>query len=88
MDEIAFVCVYVVVDLGERPGVLLIMSSSGLHTTESFDIVLRGNGFTLGRQTEGVVCSFIVDGVTFRKYDKTTYIALSLTLKLDMIFHR
>lgn len=57
--------VYVVVDLGERPEVLLIMSSSGLHTTESFDIVLRGNGFTLGKQ---VLCSFIVDGVTYSKY--------------------
>lgn len=66
VDEI--VRVYVVVDLGvdlgERPEVLL-MSSSGLHTTESFDIVLKGNGFTLGKK---VLCSFIVDGVTYRMY--------------------
>lgn len=81
-------CVYVVIDLGERPGVLLIMSSSGLHTTESFDIVLTGNGFTLGKQTGGVICSFIVDGVTYSKYDYSTYIDLSLTLKLDMMLHR
>lgn len=81
MDGIAFlcVCVNVVVDLGERPGVLLIMSSSVLHTSETFDIVLRGNGFTLGRQTEGVLCSFIVDGVTYSKYGYTAYTDLILT---------
>lgn len=87
MDEIAFVCVYVVVDLGERPGVLLIMSSSGLHTTESYEIVIEVNGVTLAKKT-GVVCRFTVNGVIYSKYDKTTYIVLSLTLKLDMIFHR
>ncbi|KAJ4942321.1 hypothetical protein JOQ06_012187, partial [Pogonophryne albipinna] len=31
----------------------------------SFDIVLRGNGFTLGRSNEGVICSFIVNQQTF-----------------------
>lgn len=71
---------YVDFDLGECPGVLLIMSSFGLHTTESFDIVLRGNGFTLGRQTEGVVCNFIVDGSNYSKYGYTAYIDLNLTL--------
>lgn len=38
-----------------------------LHSAESFDIVLRGNGFALGRSNEGVVCSFIVDQQTFSK---------------------
>lgn len=39
-----------------------------LHSAESFDIVLRGNGFALGRSHEGVVCSFIVDQQTFSKF--------------------
>lgn len=71
------VCMYVDFDLGECPGVLLIMSSSVLHTSETFDIVLRGNGFTLGRQTE-VICSFIVDGRTDSEYGYTAYTALNL----------
>uniref|UniRef100_A0A673X711 Anthrax toxin receptor n=1 Tax=Salmo trutta TaxID=8032 RepID=A0A673X711_SALTR len=33
---------------------------SCLPNTESFDIVLRGNGFSVGRGNDGVVCSFIV----------------------------
>ncbi|XP_016306208.1 anthrax toxin receptor 2-like [Sinocyclocheilus anshuiensis] len=43
---------------------ILTVEPSSVCVNQSFDIVLRGNGFTLGRQTEGVVCSFIVDGAT------------------------
>ncbi|XP_058630666.1 ANTXR cell adhesion molecule 2a isoform X2 [Onychostoma macrolepis] len=43
---------------------ILTVEPSSVCVNETFDIVLRGNGFTLGRQTEGVLCSFIVDGVT------------------------
>uniref|UniRef100_A0A8C2H7V5 Anthrax toxin receptor n=1 Tax=Cyprinus carpio TaxID=7962 RepID=A0A8C2H7V5_CYPCA len=42
---------------------ILTVEPSSVCVNETFDIVLRGNGFTLGRQTE-VICSFIVDGRT------------------------
>ncbi|XP_043095451.1 ANTXR cell adhesion molecule 2a [Puntigrus tetrazona] len=45
---------------------ILTVEPSSVCVNETFDIVLRGNGFTLGRQTEGVLCSFIVDGVTLQ----------------------
>ncbi|XP_050965808.1 ANTXR cell adhesion molecule 2a [Labeo rohita] len=45
---------------------ILTVEPSSVCVNETFDIVLRGNGFTLGRQTEGVLCSFIVDGVTHK----------------------
>lgn len=32
--------------------------------TETFDIVLQGNGFTLGRSSQDVVCSFRVNQQT------------------------
>uniref|UniRef100_A0A3Q4MXM3 VWFA domain-containing protein n=1 Tax=Neolamprologus brichardi TaxID=32507 RepID=A0A3Q4MXM3_NEOBR len=47
-----------------------------LHSTESFDIVLRGNGFAIGRSNEGVVCSFIVGQQTFSKWRKPRVKAL------------
>uniref|UniRef100_A0A3Q1HYF6 Anthrax toxin receptor n=1 Tax=Anabas testudineus TaxID=64144 RepID=A0A3Q1HYF6_ANATE len=39
---------------------ILTVEPSSVCVNESFDIVLRGNGFTVGRSNEGVVCSFIV----------------------------
>uniref|UniRef100_A0A9J8BLG0 Anthrax toxin receptor n=1 Tax=Cyprinus carpio carpio TaxID=630221 RepID=A0A9J8BLG0_CYPCA len=45
---------------------ILTVEPSSVCVNQSFDIVLRGNGFTLGRQTEGVVCNFIVDGSNYR----------------------
>ncbi|XP_048044136.1 ANTXR cell adhesion molecule 2a [Megalobrama amblycephala] len=46
---------------------ILTVEPSSVCVNQSFDIVLRGNGFTLGKQTEGVICSFIVDGVTYKQ---------------------
>lgn len=43
---------------------ILTVEPSSVCVNESFDIVLRGNGFTLGRSNEGVVCSFIIDHKT------------------------
>ncbi|XP_051552475.1 ANTXR cell adhesion molecule 2a [Myxocyprinus asiaticus] len=45
---------------------ILTVEPSSVCVNQSFDIVLRGNGFTLGRQ-EGVLCSFIVDGDTYNE---------------------
>uniref|UniRef100_A0A7N6BDT7 VWFA domain-containing protein n=1 Tax=Anabas testudineus TaxID=64144 RepID=A0A7N6BDT7_ANATE len=42
---------------------ILTVEPSSVCVNESFDIVLRGNGFTVGRSNEGVVCSFISDGM-------------------------
>uniref|UniRef100_A0A8C1LPR0 ANTXR cell adhesion molecule 2a n=1 Tax=Cyprinus carpio TaxID=7962 RepID=A0A8C1LPR0_CYPCA len=50
---------------------ILTVEPSSVCVNQSFDIVLRGNGFTLGRQTEGVVCNFIVDGSNYSKYGYT-----------------
>uniref|UniRef100_A0A3P8TT34 Anthrax toxin receptor n=1 Tax=Amphiprion percula TaxID=161767 RepID=A0A3P8TT34_AMPPE len=44
---------------------ILTVEPSSVCVNESFDIVLRGNGFTPGRSNEGVVCSFIVDQQTY-----------------------
>uniref|UniRef100_A0A8C9XLG7 Anthrax toxin receptor n=1 Tax=Sander lucioperca TaxID=283035 RepID=A0A8C9XLG7_SANLU len=44
---------------------ILSVEPSSVCVNESFDIVLRGNGFALGRSNEGVVCSFIVGQQTF-----------------------
>ncbi|XP_068422969.1 anthrax toxin receptor 2 [Clinocottus analis] len=44
---------------------ILSVEPSSVCVNESFDIVLQGNGFALGRSNEGVVCSFIVDQQTF-----------------------
>uniref|UniRef100_A0A3B5BA59 ANTXR cell adhesion molecule 2a n=1 Tax=Stegastes partitus TaxID=144197 RepID=A0A3B5BA59_9TELE len=51
-----------------------VLSQVCLHSTESFDIVLRGNGFTPGRSNEGVVCSFIIDQQTISKSWKLQYV--------------
>ncbi|KAM7391095.1 hypothetical protein PAMP_021811 [Pampus punctatissimus] len=39
---------------------ILSVEPSSVCVNETFDIVLRGNGFMLGKSNEGVVCSFIV----------------------------
>lgn len=39
-----------------------------VYFPETFELVLRGNGFTLGRTNEAVVCSFIVGQQTFSKH--------------------
>ncbi|KAJ8380488.1 hypothetical protein SKAU_G00012660 [Synaphobranchus kaupii] len=44
---------------------ILSVEPSSICVNESFDIVLRGNGFTLGRSAEGIVCSFIVNQETY-----------------------
>ncbi|XP_066510003.1 anthrax toxin receptor 2-like isoform X2 [Hoplias malabaricus] len=49
---------------------ILTVEPSSACVNQSFDMVLRGNGFTLGRTKEGVLCSFMVDGITY--YEKPT----------------
>ncbi|XP_076005530.1 anthrax toxin receptor 2 [Genypterus blacodes] len=44
---------------------ILTIEPSSVCVNESFDVVLRGNGFTIGRSNEGVICSFIVNQQTF-----------------------
>lgn len=44
---------------------ILSVDPSSVCVNQSFDIVLRGNGFTLGQSSEAVVCSFIQNGQTF-----------------------
>uniref|UniRef100_A0A3Q1H3K2 ANTXR cell adhesion molecule 2a n=1 Tax=Acanthochromis polyacanthus TaxID=80966 RepID=A0A3Q1H3K2_9TELE len=46
---------------------ILTVEPSSVCVNESFEIVLRGNGFTPGRSNEGVVCSFIVDQQTYNQ---------------------
>ncbi|KAG7481347.1 hypothetical protein MATL_G00065870 [Megalops atlanticus] len=46
---------------------ILSVEPSSICVNESFDIVLRGNGFTLGRSAEGIVCSFIVNQRTYNQ---------------------
>ncbi|XP_061586657.1 ANTXR cell adhesion molecule 2a [Cololabis saira] len=43
---------------------ILSVEPSSVCVNQSFDIVLRGNGFALGRSSEGVICSFIVNQET------------------------
>ncbi|XP_077571885.1 anthrax toxin receptor 2 [Stigmatopora nigra] len=50
---------------------ILSVEPSSICVNESFDIVLRGNGFALGRSAENVVCSFIVDQQTFNHKPST-----------------
>uniref|UniRef100_A0AAY4DYR9 Anthrax toxin receptor n=1 Tax=Denticeps clupeoides TaxID=299321 RepID=A0AAY4DYR9_9TELE len=40
---------------------ILSVEPSAVCVNDTFDIVLRGNGFMSGRAKEGVVCSFVVD---------------------------
>uniref|UniRef100_A0A3P8YAJ5 Anthrax toxin receptor n=1 Tax=Esox lucius TaxID=8010 RepID=A0A3P8YAJ5_ESOLU len=44
---------------------ILSVEPSSVCVNQSFDIVLRGNGFSVGRGNEGVVCSFIVGQQTY-----------------------
>ncbi|XP_054466478.1 ANTXR cell adhesion molecule 2a [Anoplopoma fimbria] len=50
---------------------ILSVEPSSVCVNESFDIVLRGNGFALGRSNEAVVCSFIVDQQTINRKPTT-----------------
>uniref|UniRef100_A0A8C6SE72 Anthrax toxin receptor n=1 Tax=Neogobius melanostomus TaxID=47308 RepID=A0A8C6SE72_9GOBI len=51
---------------------ILSVEPSSVCVNQSFDIVLRGNGFALGRSSEGVVCSFIVDEQIYSESHTTT----------------
>uniref|UniRef100_A0A669ERM4 Anthrax toxin receptor n=1 Tax=Oreochromis niloticus TaxID=8128 RepID=A0A669ERM4_ORENI len=55
---------------------ILSVEPSSVCVNQSFDIVLRGNGFALGRSNEGVVCSFIIGQQTFSKWRKSRVKAL------------
>ncbi|XP_064163622.1 anthrax toxin receptor 2-like [Anguilla rostrata] len=46
---------------------ILKVEPSSICVNETFEIVLRGNGFTLGNGTEGVVCSFIINEQTYHE---------------------
>uniref|UniRef100_A0AAZ3R2I3 VWFA domain-containing protein n=1 Tax=Oncorhynchus tshawytscha TaxID=74940 RepID=A0AAZ3R2I3_ONCTS len=46
---------------------ILTVEPSSVCVNQSFDIVLRGNGFSVGRGNDGVVCSFIVGTQTYSK---------------------
>lgn len=46
---------------------ILKVEPSSICVNETFEIVLRGNGFTQGRGTEGVVCSFIINEQIFHE---------------------
>uniref|UniRef100_A0A3Q3WUQ7 Anthrax toxin receptor n=1 Tax=Mola mola TaxID=94237 RepID=A0A3Q3WUQ7_MOLML len=46
---------------------ILSVEPSSVCVNESFDIVLRGNGFTLASTNDKVICSFIVNQQTFSK---------------------
>uniref|UniRef100_A0A3B3VBK5 Anthrax toxin receptor n=1 Tax=Poecilia latipinna TaxID=48699 RepID=A0A3B3VBK5_9TELE len=49
---------------------ILTVEPSVVCVNESFDIVLRGNGFSIGQSNEGVICSFIVNDQTISKFPK------------------
>uniref|UniRef100_A0AAZ3RIT1 Anthrax toxin receptor n=1 Tax=Oncorhynchus tshawytscha TaxID=74940 RepID=A0AAZ3RIT1_ONCTS len=46
---------------------ILTVEPSSVCVNQSFDIVLRGNGFSVGRGNDGVVCSFIVGTQTYNQ---------------------
>lgn len=46
---------------------ILSVDPSTVCANQTFEIVLRGNGFTLGRSHEGVVCTFILNGQTYNE---------------------
>ncbi|XP_061880338.1 ANTXR cell adhesion molecule 2a isoform X1 [Entelurus aequoreus] len=50
---------------------ILSVEPSSVCVNQSFDIVLRGNGFSLGRSSHNVVCSFTVDQQTFNHKPST-----------------
>uniref|UniRef100_A0AAY4DYS5 Anthrax toxin receptor n=1 Tax=Denticeps clupeoides TaxID=299321 RepID=A0AAY4DYS5_9TELE len=46
---------------------ILSVEPSAVCVNDTFDIVLRGNGFMSGRAKEGVVCSFVVGEATYNQ---------------------
>ncbi|XP_007547449.1 anthrax toxin receptor 2 [Poecilia formosa] len=50
---------------------ILTVEPSVVCVNESFDIVLRGNGFSIGQSNEGVICSFIVNDQTINNKPTT-----------------
>uniref|UniRef100_A0A673XF28 ANTXR cell adhesion molecule 2a n=1 Tax=Salmo trutta TaxID=8032 RepID=A0A673XF28_SALTR len=64
---------------------ILTVEPSSVCVNESFDIVLRGNGFSVGRGNDGVVCSFIVGTQTYSKY-RHTYLTVSDGLAVAIVF--
>ncbi|XP_060763233.1 ANTXR cell adhesion molecule 2a isoform X2 [Neoarius graeffei] len=50
---------------------ILTVEPSSVCVNQSFNMVLRGNGFTQGRVQDGVLCSFLVDGQTFTEKSTT-----------------
>ncbi|KAM4746649.1 LOW QUALITY PROTEIN: anthrax toxin receptor 2 [Anableps anableps] len=52
---------------------ILTVEPSTVCVNESFNIVLRGNGFSVGRSNEGVVCSFIVNQQTINNKPTTVH---------------
>ncbi|XP_015221079.1 anthrax toxin receptor 2 isoform X1 [Lepisosteus oculatus] len=52
---------------------ILTVEPSSICVNESFEVVLRGNGFMLGRNTDGVVCSFVINE---KKYDEKPSVVL------------
>ncbi|XP_028270494.1 anthrax toxin receptor 2 [Parambassis ranga] len=50
---------------------ILSVEPSSVCVNETFDIVLRGNGFTSGRNNDGVVCSFIINQQTINHKPST-----------------
>ncbi|XP_054895778.1 ANTXR cell adhesion molecule 2a [Poeciliopsis prolifica] len=50
---------------------ILTVEPSVVCVNESFDIVLRGNGFSIGQSNEGVICSFILNQQTINNKPTT-----------------
>ncbi|XP_047237624.1 ANTXR cell adhesion molecule 2a [Girardinichthys multiradiatus] len=50
---------------------ILTVEPSTVCVNQSFDIVLRGNGFSVGQSSEGVVCTFIVNQQTINNKPST-----------------
>ncbi|KAM9744300.1 anthrax toxin receptor 2 [Menidia menidia] len=46
---------------------ILTVEPSSVCVNESFDIVVRGYGFTLGRSQAGIICSFSIDHQTIKQ---------------------
>uniref|UniRef100_A0A8C3LHJ0 ANTXR cell adhesion molecule 2 n=1 Tax=Chrysolophus pictus TaxID=9089 RepID=A0A8C3LHJ0_CHRPC len=49
---------------------ILYLEPSSVCVGEEFQVVLRGSGLTLGGRTDGVTCTYQVNGTTIRKYWK------------------
>ncbi|XP_041854274.1 ANTXR cell adhesion molecule 2a isoform X2 [Melanotaenia boesemani] len=50
---------------------ILTVEPSSVCVNESFDIVVRGNGFDLSRSSDSVICSFIINQQTFNQKPTT-----------------